>query len=60
MGRDMNVQFQQQPTSSEKIDYPTQKPETMLERIIHTSSNKNDIIIDGFIGSGTTLAVAEK
>jgi DNA modification methylase len=40
--------------------YPTQKPEALLERIIKTSSNEGDIIADFFIGSGTTLAVAEK
>ncbi len=40
--------------------YPTQKPEKLLERIIRASSNENDIILDAFAGSGTTLAVAEK
>jgi len=44
----------------ERIDYPTQKPEKLLERIIKASSNENDIVIDAFAGSGTTLAVAEK
>jgi len=48
------------PKSSEKVGYPTQKPEMLLERIINTSSNKDDIIADFFVGSGTTLAVAEK
>jgi len=46
--------------AKEKVDYPTQKPETLLERIIKTSSDKNDIVADFFVGSGTTLAVAEK
>ncbi len=46
--------------SSEYVGYPTQKPEGLLERIISTSSNKNDIIMDLFAGSGTTLTVAEK
>ncbi|MDO9567568.1 MAG: site-specific DNA-methyltransferase [Candidatus Desulfaltia sp.] len=41
-------------------NYPTQKPEQLLERIISASSNENDIILDAFAGSGTTLAVAEK
>jgi DNA modification methylase len=41
-------------------NYPTQKPEALLERIIKASSNKNSIILDCFAGSGTTLAVAEK
>jgi len=40
--------------------YPTQKPEKLLERIISASSNKGDIVLDAFAGSGTTLAVAEK
>ena len=44
----------------ERSDYPTQKPEKLLERIIKASSNKNDIVCDFFCGSGTTLAVAEK
>ena len=42
------------------IGYPTQKPEKLIERIIKASSNENDLIIDAFAGSGTTLAVAEK
>jgi len=45
---------------SERIDYPTQKPERLLKRIIAVSSNKNDLIADFFCGSGTTAAVAEK
>lgn len=40
--------------------YPTQKPEQLLERIIRISSNKGDIVLDAFAGSGTTGAVAEK
>lgn len=51
------------PTNSqavERIHYPTQKAENLLERIIRTSSNENDIVLDCFAGSGTTLAVAEK
>ncbi|AEG17859.1 site-specific DNA-methyltransferase [Methanobacterium paludis] len=45
---------------NEKVDYPTQKPEKLLERIIKASSNEGDIIADFFCGSGTTLAAAEK
>jgi len=45
---------------NEKIDYPTQKPESLLERIIKASSNEGDLIADFFCGSGTTAAVAEK
>ena len=44
----------------ENINYPTQKPEKLLERIIKASSNEGDIVADFFVGSGTTLAVAEK
>lgn len=44
----------------EELDYPTQKPEALLERIIKISSNENDIVADFFCGSGTTAAVAEK
>jgi adenine-specific DNA-methyltransferase len=46
--------------ASERLDYPTQKPEALLERIIKASSNEGDIVADFFAGSGTTLAVAEK
>ena len=48
------------PMAIERVAYPTQKPEDLLSRIINASSNKNDIILDAFAGSGTTLAVAEK
>ena len=44
----------------ESCNYPTQKPESLLERIIKASSNEGDLIADFFCGSGTTLAVAEK
>jgi len=46
--------------SNERLDYPTQKSEALLERIIKASSNKGDLVADFFCGSGTTLAVAEK
>jgi len=45
---------------ADKTDYPTQKPEALLERIIKASSNEGDLIADFFCGSGTTAAVAEK
>ena len=48
------------PMAEERIDYPTQKPEALLERIINASSNEGDLVADFFCGSGTTLAVAEK
>jgi len=44
----------------ERVDYPTQKPEALLDRIIQSSSNEGDLVADFFAGSGTTLAVAEK
>lgn len=47
-------------SSSEGTNYPTQKPEALLERIVKTSSNEGDLIADFFVGSGTTAAVAEK
>ena len=46
--------------SKENVNYPTQKPETLLERIIKSSTNDDDIILDFFMGSGTSLAVAER
>jgi adenine specific DNA methylase Mod len=45
---------------NEKLDYPTQKPEALLERIIKISSNENSVVADFFAGSGTTGAVAER
>ncbi|PIR82632.1 site-specific DNA-methyltransferase [Candidatus Kaiserbacteria bacterium CG10_big_fil_rev_8_21_14_0_10_59_10] len=45
---------------SEIVDYGTQKPEALLERIIDASTNIGDIVFDCFAGSGTTGAVAEK
>lgn len=47
-------------TSGERLDYPTQKPFELVERIISASSNPGDLILDCFIGSGTTAAVAQK
>ncbi len=48
------------PQSNERLDYDTQKPEALLERIIKASSNEGDLVLDCFCGSGTTAAVAEK
>lgn len=45
---------------NERVGYPTQKPEALLERIIRASSNEGDLVLDCFCGSGTTAAVAEK
>jgi len=44
----------------ERLGYPTQKPETLLERIIRVSSNERQIVLDPFCGCGTTVAVAQK
>ncbi len=46
--------------AEERLGYPTQKAEPLLERIISASSNKGDLVADFFCGSGTTAAVAEK
>lgn len=46
--------------AQERLDYPTQKPESLLDRVIKASSNEGDLIADFFAGSGTTAAVAEK
>jgi len=47
-------------SETERLEYPTQKPEELLERILATSSNPGDLVLDCFIGSGTTAAVAQK
>lgn len=47
-------------SSKERVNYATQKPEELLQRIIEASSNPNSIVADFFSGSGTTAAVAEK
>jgi len=46
--------------SANRTDYPTQKPEDLVERIIKASTNEGDIVADFFVGSGTTPAVAQK
>lgn len=46
--------------AQESVNYPTQKPESLIERIIKTSSREGDLVADFFCGSGTTLSVAEK
>jgi DNA modification methylase len=46
--------------SGEKVGYPTQKNENLVSRIIKASSNEGDLVLDCFVGSGTTPAVAEK
>lgn len=46
--------------AKEKVDYPTQKPEALLDRIIRASTNQDDIVFDCFMGSGTTQAASMK
>ncbi len=46
--------------SRERLGYPTQKPEALLERIIKASSNEGDMILDAYCGCGTTIAVAQR
>jgi len=48
------------PMSNERLGYPTQKPLALLERIIQTSSNPGDMVLDPFCGCGTAIAAAEK
>lgn len=48
------------PSAKERLGYPTQKPELLLERIIKGSSNEGDLILDAYCGCGTTVSVAEK
>ena len=45
---------------NERLGYPTQKPEALLERIIQASSNEGDVVLDPFCGCGTAVAVAER
>ncbi len=49
-----------QSQAGERAGYDTQKPESLLERILKLSSNEGDLILDCFVGSGTTAVVAEK
>jgi DNA modification methylase len=46
--------------ANERLGYPTQKPEALLERILKVSSNEGDIVLDAYCGCGTTIAVAQK
>lgn len=48
------------PVGHERLGYPTQKPEALLTRIIEASSNEGDLVADFFVGSGTTVAAAER
>ncbi len=46
--------------AAERLGYPTQKPEALLERIIGASSNEGDVVLDPFCGCGTAVAIAQK
>jgi site-specific DNA-methyltransferase (adenine-specific) len=46
--------------AAERLGYPTQKPEALLERVIRASSNEGDLVLDPFCGCGTTIATAQK
>ncbi|HTC49277.1 MAG TPA: DNA methyltransferase [Candidatus Aquilonibacter sp.] len=46
--------------TAERLGYPTQKPEALLERIVTASSNEGDVVLDPFCGCGTAIAVAQK
>jgi hypothetical protein len=48
------------PSAKERLGYPTQKPEELMERIVSAASNKGDIVLDPFCGCGTTLVAAQK
>lgn len=48
------------PVAKERLGYPTQKPEALLERTIQISSNEGDLVSDFFCGCGTTIAVAQR
>ena len=47
-------------TAKERLGYPTQKPEALLERIIKASSNEGDLVLDPFCGCGTSVSVAQR
>jgi len=48
------------PWSSEWLDHPTQKPEALVDILIRMSSNEGDLVLDPFVGSGTTVACAKR
>jgi len=48
------------PRDRERVGYPTQKPEGVLERLIRSSTKQGDVVLDPFCGCGTTVAVAER
>ena len=62
-GRDVGIDADVRwlsPTDQERLGYPTQKPEALLERIINASSNEGDVVLDPFCGCGTATVAAER
>ncbi|EKD49608.1 MAG: hypothetical protein ACD_63C00093G0009 [uncultured bacterium] len=57
---DVLIIQQMNPMARERLGYPTQKPEALLEQIILASSDENDVVLDPFCGCGTAIAVAQK
>jgi len=57
---DVLIIQQMNPMARERLGYPTQKPEALLERIILASSDEGDLVLDPFCGCGTTIAVAHR
>ena len=47
-------------SGGERLGYPTQKPEALLERVLNTSSNEGDVVLDPFCGCGTAIIAAQK
>ena len=56
----INIKCIVNPANKEYVDYKTQKPKALLERIIKASSNENDIVADFYMGSGTSMVVAKE
>lgn len=46
--------------AAERLGYPIQNPEALLERIVKASSNEGDVVLDSFCGCDTAIAVAER
>ncbi len=58
--QDVWTDIQLAPTAAERLGYPTQKPVSLLERIIAASSNEGDVVLDPFCGCGTAISAAQK
>lgn len=58
--QDIWTDISMSPTSGERLGYPTQKPLSLLERVINSSSNPNDVVLDPFCGCGTAVHAAQK